>query len=135
MGDFLAVIGVVGLIVCLAIVFVILFFVSKKDQNVTDGLVAALSEEQRNLIKNQTFTHVKGQMFNSNGMVGAVEEKDGKVIADIIFYMEEHQGFYSKKVKVSTSDERAKNLKVGNLVPVLMKHDKEMHYYDFKKML
>lgn len=128
-------VGLIGLFVCLIILFVILFFVSKKDQNVTDSLVAALGDEKKNLLMNQTFTHVKGNMFSSNGMVGAVAEKDGKIIADIIFYMEEHQGFYSKKVKVDKTDEKANNLTVGSLVPVLMKYDKEMHYYDFKKML
>ena len=43
-------VGLIGLFVCLIILFVILFFVSKKDQNVTDSLVAALGDEKKNLL-------------------------------------------------------------------------------------
>lgn len=124
-----------GVIFC-AILAVVGYFVTKKDKSRIDDYLSQMTEEEKNLVQNQTFTATdKKNMFTSNAFVVKAEEVNGKIEAVLIFYMENHQSYYDRNVKIAASDPLAANLKKGNFVPVLMKWDKDMYYYDYKKLI
>ena len=65
-----------------------------------------------------------------------IAKKDGaKVTAIALFYAPEHGEFYDRKIKLSKADAQAKGVQAGAFVPALMKYDKEMHYFVYKKLV
>lgn len=130
-----AIIGlIVGLVICGIIAFVAIK-VSKKENASIDKILADLPDDLKNALMNQTFTAAQGKdMYTSNALVTSVAEDGDKVKATLMFYMEEHDSFYTRNVKLTQSDADSKGIRVNQFVPVLMKYDKEMHYYDYKKL-
>lgn len=111
-------------------------FFSKKDKVRIDDYLNTMSDEEKNLVQNQTFTATeKKNMFTSNGFVVKSENVEGKIEAVLIFYMENHKAYYDRKVKLDANDPKAKTLVRGAFVPVLMKWDKDMYYYDYKGLI
>lgn len=49
--------------------------------------------------------------------------------------MPEHREYYTRNVKMTKAEAESKGYTVLSFVPVLMKYDKDMHYYDFKKII
>ena len=127
--------AIIGVVVCV-IFAIIAMKVSKKDKVKTEALLAELSEEQKNAVKNQTFAKAEGNnMFTSQALVAKTTEENDVVKGILLFWMDEHQDYYTRNVKVSKSAAQSKGIVKGNFVPVLMKYDKEMLYYDYKKIL
>ncbi|MBO4347675.1 MAG: hypothetical protein J5840_08580 [Lachnospiraceae bacterium] len=132
-GSFLGII--VGLVVCGIIAFVGIK-ISKKEGVKIDAVLAGLNDEEISAVKSQTFTPTdKKNMFNSYGYVVSVLENGEKVQATLLFYMEEHDSFYTRVAKVDEATAVSKGIKQGAFVPVSMKYDAEMHYYDYKGLL
>lgn len=131
--------GWIGLLIGAAfcgVLTIIVFIVSKKEGASVDSILQTLSDEQKNSMMNMTYEKAKKKdMFTSKGLVTSVSEEGEKVKAVLMFYMEEHQSFYTRKVKLTKDDAKNKGIVAGAFVPVLMKYDKDMHYYDFKKLL
>ncbi len=126
---------VVGTAVC-AVFGVVAVKVSKKEAANTNAILAGLTDEQKNEIMNQTYTQTEGKdMFISNAFVTSVTQDGDKVKAVVMFYMQEHQDFYTRNVKLTQAEATAKGIAPLKFVPVLMKYDREMHYYDFKKLV
>lgn len=126
---------IIGVVVC-AIIAIAGYFITKKDKSRIDDYLSQMTDEEKNQVQNQTFASTdKKNMFTSNAFVVKADEVEGKIEAVLIFYMENHTAYYDRKVKVAATDPLAANLKKGNFVPVLMKWDKDMYYYDFKKLI
>lgn len=126
---------IIGVVVCIIFAIVIMNL-SKKTKAKTDELLAQIPEEKKNELKNQTYTQADGKnMYTSNGLVVNVTEEGDKVKAILMFYSNEHGDFYTRNVKLDKSEAESKGIVANNFVPVLLKYDKEMHYYDFKKIL
>lgn len=49
--------------------------------------------------------------------------------------MPEHRAYYTRNVKMTKAEAESKGYTALSFVPVLMKYDKDMHYYDFKKII
>ena len=125
----------IGLIICVIFTIVVIIN-SKKESASTDAILQSLSEEQIYLIKNQTYTKTDGKdMFISDAFVVSVDDLGDKVKALLFFYTQEHQEFYTRKVKLSKEDAINKNVAAHNFVPALMKYNKDLHYYDYKKLV
>lgn len=133
LGGIIGTVGIAALIV-VVIIMVILFFVMKKDNGKLEDFLKEIPEEDKNRIKNLPHDKTEGGLYLSQGYVYQAETTDGKVSAILIFYIPEHEEFFHRVVKVSAADSKAKSLVKGAYVPVLMKYDKEMHYYDYKKL-
>ena len=126
---------VVGIIIC-AIFAVIAIKVSKKEKVSTDAILASLSDEQKEEIKNQGYTEADGRnMYKSQGFIHSIKEDGDKSVIGLIFYMPEHGEYYTRNVKMAKAEADAKGYTAQSFVPVLMKYDKDMHYYDFKKII
>ena len=130
-----AIIGlIIGVVVCGIIAFVAIKL-GKKESASISAILAALPEELKKTLMNQTFTEAQGKdMFTSNALVTFVTKDGDKVKATLMFYMEEHDDFYTRNVKLTQSEADSKGIAQNKFVPVLMKYDREMHYYDFKKL-
>ena len=130
-----AVIGlIIGVVICGIITF-IAFKVSKKEKAGIEEIMSTLPDELRNTLRNQTFTKADGRdMYSSNALVASVDEDGDKVKATLMFYMEEHDDYYTRTVKLTKEEADSKGIAVHKFIPVLMKYDKEMHYYDYKKL-
>ena len=127
--------AIIGVVVCV-IFALIAIKVTKKEKVKTDALLAELSDNLKNEVKNQTFTKAEGNnMFTSQALVAGTTEENDTVKAVLLFWMSEHQEHYTRTVKLNKSEAESKGIAKGNFVPVLMKYDKEMHYYDFKKII
>ncbi|MCR5059975.1 MAG: hypothetical protein K6A80_02970 [Saccharofermentans sp.] len=125
---------IIGVVVCGIIAFVAIKL-SKKENASIDAILATLPEELKDTLRNQTFTETQGKdMFTSNALVTSVTEDGDKVKATLMFYMEEHDGYYTRNVKLTESEADSKGIKANRFVPVILKYDREMHYYDFKKL-
>ena len=126
---------IVGLVVCGIIAFVAIK-ISKKDGAKLDAVLAGLNQDEIEAVKSQTFAPTdKKNMFTSYGYVTSVVENGEKVNATLLFYMEEHDSFYTKVAKIDEATAVSKGIKQGAFVPVSMKYDAEMHYYDYKGLL
>ena len=126
---------IIGVLVCAVLAFVAIK-VSKKESANTAAILATLTEEQKNEMRNMTYAKADGKdMFSSKGLITSVQDEGEKVAATIMFYMQEHQDFYTRKLKLVKAEAQSKGIVRGAFVPVLMKYDREMHYYDFKKLL
>ena len=126
---------VIGVIVCAALAFVAIK-VSKKEGATTQAILATLSEEEKNEMMNQTYTKAEGKdMYTTNAFIVSITQEAEKSKVLIMFYMQEHQAYYTKTVKMTPADVAAKGYAPHSFVPALMKYDKEMHYYDFKKLI
>ncbi len=126
---------VIGVVICavLAVVFITL---GKKENAKVESLLANLSEEQKNMIRNQSFSQAEGKnMYTSNAFVVNTTNEGEKVKAVLMFYTKEHQNFYIRDVKLDQNVAAAKGIVPGAFVPALMKYDKDMHYFDFKKLV
>ena len=129
-GTFIVAILVVGVFAA------VVFFLAKRENANTDEVVKSISDENRNLLRNQTFEKAEGNdLYKSNALVASVNTDGEKSKAVLLFYSEAHDSYYTRTVKMSKADAESKGLKEGHFVPVLMKYDKEMHYYDYKKLL
>ena len=130
-----AIIGlIVGLVVCGIIAFVAIK-VSKKENASIEAILSTLPDELKKALMEQTFTEAQGKdMYTSNALVTSVTEDGDKVKATLMFFMEEHDSFYTRNVKLTQSEADSKGIAQNKFVPVLMKYDREMHYYDFKKL-
>ena len=59
----------------------------------------------------QTFTEAQGKdMYTSNALVTSVTEDGDKVKATLMFYMEEHDSFYTRNVKLTQSEADSKGI-------------------------
>lgn len=126
---------IIGVIVC-AIFAVVALKIAKKDGMKLEEILATLTEEEKNEIMNQAYTKASGKdMFTTNAFIVSITEEAEKAKVLILFYMEEHQSYYTRNVKMSSADVRAKGYTAHTFVPALMKYDREMHYYDFKKLV
>ncbi len=130
-----AIIGlIIGVVICGIITF-IAFKVSKKEKANIEDIMSTLPDELKNTLRNQTFTKADGRdMYSSNALVASVDEDGDKVKAVLMFYMEEHDDYYTRTVKLTKDEADSKGIAVNKFVPVLLKYDKEMHYYDYKKL-
>lgn len=125
----------IGVVVC-AIFAVVIIKLSKKTKAKTDEILAQIPEEKKNELKNQTYTQADGKnMYTSNGLVVSVTEEGDKARVLLMFYATEHADFYTRNVKLDKSEVESKGIVANSFIPVLMKYDKDMHYYDFKKIL
>ncbi len=125
----------IGMAAC-GIFTIVAMKVSKKDGEKLKEILERLSEQEKNEIKNQTYTETDGKdMYITNAYVVSTVDEGDKVKAVIMFYSPEHQEFYTRNIKLSKSDATSKGITAGAFVPAKMKYDKEMHYYDFKKLL
>ena len=126
---------VVGVIVCAVFAFVAIK-IAKKDGMKLDEILATLSDAEKNEIMNQTYTKAEGKdQFVTNAFIASITNEAEKVKLVIMFYMQEHQSYYTRNVKMTAADLAAKGYTAHTFVPALMKYDREMHYYDFKKLL
>lgn len=126
---------IAGLVICGIIAFIAIK-VSKKENASIDAILETLPEDIKNNLMNQQFTEAQGKdMYTSNALVTSVTEDGDKVKATLMFYMEEHDSFYTRNVKLTQSEADSKGIAVNKFVPVLLKYDREMHYYDFKKLV
>ena len=124
-----------GAVICI-IFAIIAIKISKKTKAKTDEILAQIPEEKKNELKNQTFTKADGKdMYSSNALVVSVTEEGDKAKVLLMFYASEHADFYTRNVKLAKSEVESKGIVANSFIPVLMKYDKEMHYYDFKKIL
>ena len=130
-----AIIGlIIGVVICGIITF-IAFKVSKKEKANIEDIMSTLPDELKNTLRNQTFTKADGRdMYSSNALVASVDEDGDKVKAVLMFYMEEHDDYYTRTVKLTKDEADSKGIAINKFVPVLLKYDKEMHYYDYKKL-
>ena len=125
----------IGVVVCVIFAIVIINL-SKKTKAKTDEILAQIPEEKKNELKNQTYTQADGKnIYTSNGLVVSVAEEGDKAKVMLMFYSDEHDEFYTRNVKLDKSEVESKGIAVNAFVPALMKYDKDMHYYDFKKIL
>ena len=126
---------IVGVIVIAVFVFVALK-IAKKDGANLEAILANVPDEIKQQIMNASFTETdKKGFYTTNGYVYQVTDEGDKATAIILFYAPEHGQIYDRKVKLSKTDADSKGIKAGAFVPALMKYDKEMHYFDFKKLL
>ena len=126
---------VIGVIVCAVFAFVALK-IAKKDGARIEDLLRKLPEETKQQIMDMEYAETdKKGFYNTNAYVAQVTEDGDKVCASILFYASEHGDFYDRKVKLSKAEADAKGIKEGAFVPALMKYDKEMHFFDYKKLL
>ena len=126
---------VVGVAICavLAVVFITL---GKKETAKVDAMLANLSDEQKNMIKNQSYAQADGKdMYTTNAYIVTTIDEGEKLKAVLLFYFKEHQEFYTRNAKLTKQDAAAKGIAPGAFVPALMKYDKDMHYFDFKKLV
>ncbi|MCR5805354.1 MAG: hypothetical protein K6G47_13955 [Clostridia bacterium] len=125
----------IGVVVC-AIFAVVIIKLSKKTKAKTDEILAQIPEEKKNELRNQTYTEADGKnMYTSNGLVVSVDEEGDKAKVMLMFYSSEHDEFYTRNIKLTKSEVESKGISANSFVPALMKYDKDMHYYDFKKIL
>ncbi|SCW55442.1 hypothetical protein SAMN02910456_01815 [Ruminococcaceae bacterium YRB3002] len=126
---------VVGVIVC-GIFALICLKVSKKENASLEKVLSGVPEDLQEELKNQGFEKADGRdMFTSQALVASVDEDGDKVRATLLFWAEEHENFYTRIAKMSASEADSRGIATGKFVPVLMKYDKEMHYYDYKKLV
>ena len=126
---------VVGVVFC-GIFAAVAMVIGKKEHAKLSDILAGVSDQDKNLIKNQVFEATDGKdMFITNAYVCSAEKVGDKIEAVLLFYAEEHQSFMNRKAKVKSGDAVAAKLVKGAFVPALMKYDREMHYHDFKKLL
>ena len=126
---------VIGVIVCGVFAFVALK-IAKKDGARLEDLLKTIPEETKQQIMDMEYTEAdKKGFYNTNAYVAKVKEDGDKVSASILFFAAEHGDFYDRKVKLSKAEADAKGIQEGAFVPALMKYDKEMHFFDYKKLL
>ena len=126
---------IVGIIVIAVFVFVALK-IAKKDGANLDAILANVSEETKQQIINAGFAETdKKDFYTTKAYIFQVNEDGDKVTAIALFYATEHGEFYDRKIKLSKADAQAKGVQAGAFVPALMKYDKEMHYFDYKKLV
>ena len=115
---------VVGTAVC-AVFGVVAVKLSKKEAANTNAILEGLSDELKNEMMNQTYTQAEGKdMFISNALVTSVTPDGDKFKAVLMFYMQEHQDFYTRNVKLTQADVTAKGIAPLKFVPALMKYDR-----------
>ena len=101
-----------------------------------DAILASVSEETKQQIINAGFAETdKKDFYTTRAYIFQVNEDGDKVTAIALFYAPEHGEFYDRKIKLSKADAQAKGVQAGAFVPALMKYDKEMHYFDYKKLV
>ena len=126
---------IVGVVVC-GIIAAICFKVAKKSAGELKTLLESMTDEEKNLVKNQTFAKSTAKdMFTSNVFIAAVNEEKDKLIATILYFDANRGEFFYKDIKAKKKDAVAPNLVRGNFVPAMLKYDKDMCYYDFKKFI
>lgn len=114
----------------------ILLKIAKKEKANIEEILATLTDEEKNAIKNQTYTKADGKnMFTTNGFVVNVDDEGEKRTVTVMFYAEQHLDYYIRKVKLNKSEAISKGIEKGKFVPALMKYNEEFHYYDFKKLM
>lgn len=128
--------GLIIAVIAIAIFVVVAMKIAKKDGANLEAILANVPEETKQQIINGGFTETdKKDFYTTNAYIFQVNEDGDKVTAIALFYAPEHGEFYDRKIKMSKADAQAKGVQAGAFVPALMKYDKEMHYFDFKKLV
>ncbi len=128
--------GLIIAVIAIAIFVVVAMKIAKKDGANLEAILANVPEETKQQIINGGFTETdKKDFYTTNAYIFHVNEEGDKVTAIALFYAPEHGEFYDRKIKMSKADAQAKGVQAGAFVPALMKYDKEMHYFDYKKLV
>ena len=123
-----------ALIPC-AIMFVVFYFVSKRDNANSEELMKKVPEEARHQIKAERYRPTEGRnMYTTRGYVADISEDGSKAKVFIIFYNTPRGEFYNQTAKMSTEELQEKGIQSGTFVPCLMKLDEEYQIYGFKKL-
>ena len=128
--------GLIIAVIAIAVFVVVAMKIAKKDGANLEAILANVPEETKQQIINGGFTETdKKDFYTTNAYIFQVNEDGDKVTAIALFYAPEHGEFYDRKIKMSKADAQAKGVQAGAFVPALMKYDKEMHYFDYKKLV
>ena len=128
----------VSLLIGLAIVAVfaiVIVILAKREGNSLKDILAKVPEDRKNQLKQSIFVPSdKKNLHFSDGLVADVVEKGDKVEIILLFYVERLDDYFFRKVKISQSECKKKNIIKLNFIKCYMKYDKEMEYYDFKSI-
>ncbi len=128
--------GLIIAVIAIAVFVVVAMKIAKKDGANLEAILANVPEETKQRIINAGFTETdKKDFYTTSAYIFQVNEDGDKVTAIALFYAPEHGEFYDRKIKMSKADAQAKGVQAGAFVPALMKYDKEMHYFDYKKLV
>ena len=128
--------GLIIAVIAIAVFVVVAMKIAKKDGANLEAILANVPEETKQQIINAGFTETdKKDFYTTSAYIFQVNEDGDKVTAIALFYAPEHGEFYDRKIKMSKADAQAKGVQAGAFVPALMKYDKEMHYFDYKKLV
>lgn len=123
-----------GAAIC-AVFVLILFKCSKKDEAMIKEYLNNISEENKHLMQNQTYTKTdKKNLFTTNGYVVRSEEKNGNIEAVLLIYSESFDDYYDQKLKIKASDPKAQNIKEGTFLPIVMKYDQDCRLYKYDSL-
>ena len=124
---------IIGL-VPVAIIAVIVYFVAKKDTAKLDDLLAAMSEDEKQQLREQEYikSNLGKKMYETKGYVAQIEDLGERSKVHILFYNEPRQDFYDQPTKVNNSDLEPKGIRYGAFVDCNMKYDEEYKIYQFK---
>ena len=128
--------GLIIAVIAIAVFVVVAMKIAKKDGANLEAILANVPEETKQQIINAGFTETdKKDFYTTSAYIFKVNEDGDKVNEIALFYAPEHGEFYDRKIKMSKADAQAKGVQAGAFVPALMKYDKEMHYFDYKKLV
>ncbi len=127
---------IAGAVIC-GVITVVMVKVNKKDKIKTDEVLNSYPQEITNSLRNVSFTPAEGKdMYMSKGLViGVTPKNESKSKVSLMFYAPEHEDYYTKDVTMSNADIQAKGIAPQTFVDTLMKYDKEMHFFYFKKIV
>ena len=122
-------------IAVVAVFAVVVMLLAKKEGNSLQKILAKVSDENKARLKNCTFTPSdKNGLHFSEALVADVINDGKKSVVELLFYVERLDDFYFRKVTLKPAEAEKRNIRKGNFVKCYMKYDKEMAYYDFKKL-
>lgn len=120
-----------------AIFAVIAFALAKDDRGKLRHLLAKVSEDDLQKVKEQSFTRVKGgkKLYETQGLVASVDEKGEKSIVHLLFYNSPSNQIYDQEKKIDSTEVKAKGIKVGDFIPCLMTLDEEVKVFGLKRLI
>lgn len=122
-------------IAVVAVFAVVVMLLAKKEGNSLQKILKNVSDEDKNRLKSCTFIPSdKRDLFFSEALVADVKDDGKKSEIILLFYVERLADYYFRKVKLKPMEAEKRNIRKGNFVKCYMKYDKEMAYYDFKKL-
>ena len=126
---------IIGAVVC-GIIAVICVIAGKKGSVKLEEILESMTDEEKNMVRNQTFNKADGKaMFTTNVFIAKTEDLGDKINATILYFDGFRSEYFFRNVKVKKSEPVVANLTRGNFVTSLLKYDKDMCFYDFKKFI